>query len=120
MCERFLRASAAVIGDPAVLMDKVRRPYGDSHGLNGERAPAGRRGRPPCTLLRNPSQKNRFKSLTKRGYISVLLNGEMGTPGYHLRFPRSTQSAGGPVVTQPARPCPLRSRLAVCLGARVW
>ena len=35
----------------------------------------------------NPLQNDRLKSLTKSGYFSVLLTGEMGTPGITCVFP---------------------------------
>ena len=40
----------------------------------------------PCTL-QTPYKKDRLKSLTKSGYFSVLLTGEMGTPGITCVFP---------------------------------
>ena len=66
-----------------------------SEGAEREHALPRRRAngpvRTPCTLP-NSIENDRFKSLQKVRTI----HWRNGYPGYHLRFSRSTQSAGGP------------------------
>ena len=54
----------------------------------------------PALHSSNPLQHDRFNSLTNQWVLTRTIDWSNRYPGYHLRFSRTTQSAGGPCVTR--------------------